>query len=58
MLAALECLRNELKREEISNGKRIIVAVPCAAPDTLKKIGKLADHVICLTSPYGFQAVG
>ena len=65
MMAALECLRNELEREkqtesQVAAGgkKRIIVAVPCAAPDTLKRVRRIADDVICLTAPHGFHAVG
>lgn len=37
---------------------RIIVAVPVAPPDTLARLRKDADRVICLHAPHGFRAVG
>lgn len=38
--------------------KRIVVAVPVAPADTVKKLGKEADEVICLDTPYPFYAIG
>ncbi|PWU04315.1 MAG: phosphoribosyl transferase [Verrucomicrobia bacterium] len=38
--------------------KKIIVAVPVAATDTLKKVQKEADQVICLFSTDAFSSVG
>lgn len=37
---------------------RLVCAVPVAPPDTLAKITKLADEVVCLETPEFFQAVG
>lgn len=51
MIAALHALRAR-------KPKRLICAVPVAPPDTLERIRPLADEVICLESPPGFQAVG
>ncbi|MBD3359672.1 MAG: phosphoribosyltransferase [Candidatus Buchananbacteria bacterium] len=38
--------------------KKIIVAVPVSAKDSLKKIKELVDQVICLHTPFFFGAVG
>lgn len=38
--------------------KKIILAVPVAAPDSLKKMEKEVDEVHCLQSPTYFEAVG
>jgi len=51
MMAAIEIIRQQ-------NPKKIIVAVPVIARDTLDKIKALADEVICLDSPLMFFAVG
>ena len=51
MMAAIEMVRQQ-------NPKKIIVAVPVIALDTLGKIKVLADEVICLDSPLMFFAVG
>lgn len=37
---------------------RLVAAVPVAPPDTLRKIEKLADAVVCLEAPEFFMAVG
>jgi putative phosphoribosyl transferase len=51
MIAALHGLR-------ASHPAQLICAVPVAPADTLKKIERLADAVVCLESPTNFQAVG
>lgn len=51
MMAGIEIIRQQ-------NPKKIIVAVPVIALDTLGKIKALADKVICLDSPLMFFAVG
>lgn len=38
--------------------KKVILAVPVAAPDSLAKFTLLADEVVCLDQPYFFAAVG
>jgi putative phosphoribosyl transferase len=40
------------------NPAKLICAVPVAPPDTLKKVEKMADEVICLEVPDYFMAVG
>jgi predicted phosphoribosyltransferase len=37
---------------------RIVVAVPVAPPDTVARLKRLADQIICLETPAGFMAVG
>ncbi|MEK2646251.1 alpha/beta fold hydrolase [Bdellovibrio sp. BCCA] len=51
LLAAIQFLR---KKEP----KKIIVAAPVAAKETVEKIKKVADDVICLMTPENFVAVG
>jgi putative phosphoribosyl transferase len=51
MISALHGLRN-------SKPAKLICAVPVAPPDTLEKIRKMADEVVCLLAPEFFQAVG
>lgn len=51
MRVAIQSVRNQ-------GAKKIILAVPVAAPDALKKIEKEVDEVVCLLSPAYFEAVG
>lgn len=51
MIAALRLIRKK-------NPRKIIVALPVAAPESLKKINQEADDVICLMTPDQFTAVG
>lgn len=51
MLAALHGLRQR-------RPARLICAVPVASGAALEKIAALADEVVCLQSPIGFEAVG
>ena len=38
--------------------KKVLVAVPVSAPDSLQKVAQAADQVICLETPLDFHAVG
>ena len=38
--------------------RRVVVATPVAAPEALYRMSRLADEVVCLSSPYAFSAVG
>ncbi len=40
------------------NPKKIIVAIPVGPYDTIEKIKKMVDKVICLETPVSFMAVG
>ncbi len=51
MRAALLDLRDQ-------KAERVIIAVPVAAPDTLRALRRLADEVVALASPEPFHAIG
>jgi predicted phosphoribosyltransferase len=51
MISALHALRARAPA-------RLVVAVPVAPPDTLRRVEALADEVICLAAPAWFSAVG
>ncbi len=51
MIAALHAVRAR-------KPARLVVAVPVAPPDTLHKVERLADEVLCLEAPDSFMAVG
>lgn len=51
MMAALLAIRSE-------HPKKIIVAVPVAAPESLNFLSPFADQIICLYSPDDFMSVG
>ena len=51
MISALHAIR--AKKPEL-----LICAVPVAPPDTIDKVARYADQVICLQTPPDFQAVG
>lgn len=38
--------------------KEVVVAVPVAPPDTVRRMGAHADRVVCAQRPVGFMAVG
>ncbi len=51
MRAAVTAIRRQAPR-------RIVVAVPVAAPSTCRDFEAVADLVVCLATPYPFQSVG
>jgi putative phosphoribosyl transferase len=51
MISALHALREK-------KPLTLIAAVPVSPPDTLRKVEKLADEVVCLEAPDHFMAVG
>lgn len=51
MLAALEAV-------QLQHPKAIVVAVPVAPPDTVYRLQKIADEVICPIQPDDFYAIG
>lgn len=48
--AAVRALRH-------AGARRIVVAVPVAAPDSARRLARLADEVVCLATPADFRAV-
>lgn len=57
-LATGATMRAALQAVRASHPARLICAVPVSPPDTLSKMAALADEVVCLETPYSFQAVG
>lgn len=51
MIAALHATRAK-------KPAKLICAVPVSPPDTLEKMRPYCDEVVCLSTPYNFQAVG
>ena len=51
MRAAVEALREE-------GAKKIVVAVPVAAPDTCEAMKEEVDEIVCAVTPEPFRAVG
>ncbi len=51
MIAALHALRAR-------SPARLICAVPVAPPDTAERVGAGCDEMVCLETPWNFQAVG
>ena len=51
MISALHATRAK-------NPAKLICAVPVSPPDTLEKVRKLADEVVCIEAPEWFSAVG
>ncbi len=51
MISALHALRSK-------NPEKLVCAVPVSPPDTLEKVARYADEVVCLEVPEWFQAVG
>ncbi len=51
-------MRVAIKSVRDAGAKKIVLAVPVAAPDSLRKMEKEVDEVICLSAPLFFEAVG
>ncbi len=51
-------MRIAIKSVRDAGAKKIVLAVPVAAPDSLRKIEEEVDEVVCLSSPVFFEAVG
>src|SRR5690606_12215439 len=51
MQAAIEVARRQ-------RPARLVLAVPVAAPESLRTLGALVDEVVCLHAPLRFRAVG
>lgn len=57
-LATGATMRAALRALRAGQPRRLICAVPVAPPETLERVGKEADEVVCLTAPPHFRAVG
>ena len=40
------------------NPRRLVLAVPVAAPDSLEKLSRYVDEIVCLHAPDNFMSVG
>ena len=41
-----------------ANPRRVLLAVPVAAPETAERLRTIADEIVCVLCPAGFAAVG
>ncbi|MFP4432214.1 MAG: phosphoribosyltransferase [Spirochaetaceae bacterium] len=57
-LATGASMRAALKAVQAQEPAETIVAVPVGSPDSVRAFEKLADKVVALETPSGFQAVG
>lgn len=51
-------MRVAIRSVRDAGAKKIVLAVPVAAPDSLRKISQEVDEVVCPLSPPFFEAVG
>lgn len=51
MLASIDVVRHH-------RPKKVVVAIPVAPPETIRKLRQKADEVICLSTPDNFRGVG
>ncbi len=51
-------MRVAIKSVRDAGAAKIVLAVPVAAPDSLRKISQEVDETVCLASPVFFEAVG
>jgi putative phosphoribosyl transferase len=51
-------MRVAIKSVRDAGAKKIVLAVPVAAPDSLRKMQMEVDELVCLSSPAFFEAVG
>lgn len=51
-------IRVAIKAVKSAKAKKIVLAVPVAAPDSLRLLEKEVDEAVCLSTPLFFEAVG
>jgi putative phosphoribosyl transferase len=51
-------MRIAVKAVKNSGAGKVILAIPVAAPDSLRHFKDEVDQIVCLTSPSFFDAVG
>jgi putative phosphoribosyl transferase len=57
-LATGATMRAAVATLRLSKPARLVVAVPIAAPDARRALARLADDVVCASTPEDFRAVG
>jgi predicted phosphoribosyltransferase len=51
-------MRAALRATRTRNPKKLVLAVPVAAPDSIEALRGEADEMVCLETPMGFGALG
>lgn len=57
-IATGSTVRACLSKLQKSGPERLVLAVPVGSPRTVTELEEIADEVLCLEAPEGFQAVG
>ena len=57
-LATGSSMRAAVKAVRRRGARRIVVAVPVGPADTVRELARLADEVVCVSTPEPFLAVG
>lgn len=57
-LATGSTMRAAIKTVKAEKAKKIVMAIPVAPPDTLRKLKPEVDETVCLAAPHSFYAVG
>lgn len=57
-LATGATMRAAIKTVKAEGAKKIVMAIPVAPPDTLRKLRSEVDETVCLEAPSSFYAVG
>lgn len=57
-LATGSTMRAAIKTVRAEEAQEIIMAIPVAPPDTLRRLEKEVEHTVCLAAPPSFFAVG
>lgn len=57
-LATGATMRAAVAAVQGAGARRVVVAVPVGAPESVERLEALADDVVCLQQPPGFTAVG
>lgn len=51
-------IKAAVKSVKRMNAAEVILAAPVGPPDTVRELSKIADRVVCLSTPEGFEAIG
>ncbi len=51
-------IRAAVKSVKRMNATKVILAAPVGPPDAIRELSKVADQVVCLSTPEGFEAIG
>jgi putative phosphoribosyl transferase len=51
-------IRAAVKSVKRMNAAKVILAAPVGPPDAVRELSRIADRVVCLSMPEGFEAIG